>query len=290
MRRCLACNVVFAASFAACPGCGSTPARVNDFLSFAPQLADEGQGFKASYFADLAKLEEANFWFTSRNQLIIWALRAYYPNLRSFLEIGCGTGYVLAGVANAFPHARLYGSEIFTAGLEFAARRVPAAQFMQLDARSIPYSEEFDVVGALDVLEHIEDDQRVLSQIHAALNPGGFAVLTVPQHKWLWSRADEYACHVRRYSAPELHQKLQAAGFRLVRSTSFISVLLPLMAASRWFRRKDALAEFDATAEYRIARWQNAMLAGMLKLELLVIRCGISLPMGGSRLIIAQKR
>src|SRR5690606_22871969 len=116
-----------------------------------------------------------------------------------FLEIGCGTGFVLSGVADAFPAVRLFGSEIFTAGLEFAARRQPSVNFMQMDARSLPFLDEFDVIGAFDVLEHIVEDGQVLAQMREALKPNGIILLTVPQHEWLWSPVDEFACHVRRY-------------------------------------------------------------------------------------------
>ena len=145
----------------------------------------------------------------------------------------CGTAYVLSGVAKKFPQAALNGSEIFLAGLGFAAARLPGAKFMQMDARVIPFDNEFDVVGAFDVIEHIKEDEQVLSQIHASLKPAGLMLLTVPQHAWLWSAADEYACHERRYAASDLHLKVKAAGFQLMRSTSFVSVLLPAMMASR---------------------------------------------------------
>ncbi len=291
MKRCLACNALFASSMsiANCPTCGASPAVVDGFCAYAPDLAHESAGFKSTYFSELARLEDANFWFRSRNKLILWALKKYCQTFHSFLEIGCGTGYVLSGVAKAFPHATLNGSEIFTAGLGFAAARLPSANLMQMDARNIPFDEAFDVIGAFDVLEHIEDDELVLSQVHAALKPQGYIVLTVPQHAWLWSPIDEYACHVRRYTATVLHQKIEAAGFRIVRTTSFISTLLPAMMVSRFLQRKKSVATLDATAELKIAPWLNYLFSTTLSFELSVIRSGINLPIGGSRLVVARK-
>jgi SAM-dependent methyltransferase len=170
MKRCLACNTLYVSSLADCPSCGFKPLLMDGFYAYAPDLAHGGGGFKSSYFSDLARLEEANFWFQSRNQLILWALEEYCQNFQSFLEIGCGTGYVLSGVSKLFPHSTLQGSEIFIAGLGFAAARLPAVSLMQMDARDIPFQEEFDVIGAFDVLEHIEEDECVLAQVHAALN------------------------------------------------------------------------------------------------------------------------
>jgi SAM-dependent methyltransferase len=251
-------------------------------------MALAGGGFRPEYFTDLAALEAGNFWFRGRNALIVWALKKYFPRLGSFMEIGCGTGFVLSGVGAAFPGAALYGSEVFSAGLGFAARRVERAGFMQMDGRNIPYEDEFDVVGAFDVIEHIVEDEVVLAQMCRALKPGGGLLLTVPQHPWLWSEADRYACHVRRYTAGELHSKVERAGFEIVRSTSFVSLLLPAMLASR--RRAAGDKAFDPVDEFRIGRAANRVLEGVLAVERFAIRAGISLPAGGSRLLVARRR
>jgi SAM-dependent methyltransferase len=289
MIICPNCSAVISNLKAACPKCGFLPEKVDGFYAFAPKLAHNGGGFKSSYFSELARLEDANFWFRSRNQLILWALKAYCSNFNSLLEIGCGTGYVLSGISKQFPQATLHGSEIFSAGLGFAATRLPSTNFMQMDARNIPFKEEFDVIGAFDVLEHIKEDELVLAQIYAALNPQGFMLLTVPQHAWLWSPVDEYACHVRRYTALDLRQKIESAGFRIVISTSFVTTLLPVMMISRFLQKKVADGKFDATAELKIHPWLNGLFEAMLGAELFMIRNGLNFPMGGSRLVVARK-
>jgi len=289
MKRCLACNTLYVSSLADCPSCGFKPLLMDGFYAYAPDLAHGGGGFKSSYFSDLARLEEANFWFQSRNQLILWALEEYCQNFQSFLEIGCGTGYVLSGVSKLFPHSTLQGSEIFIAGLGFAAARLPTVNLMQMDARDIPFQEEFDVIGAFDVLEHIEEDECVLAQGARGTKPHGFMLLTVPQHAWLWSPVDEHACHVRRYAASDLHHKIKSAGFRIIRSTSFVTTLLPAMIASRFLQRKVSDGKFDATAELKISPWLNSLFFQLLRTELVMIRKGFSFPVGGSRLVVARK-
>jgi hypothetical protein len=104
-----------------CPQCGFVPAQIDGFLAYAPDLARHNDGFPAESFEGLAGGGEAgSFWFRVRNSLIVWALRKYFPGFQSLLEVGCGTGFVLSGIANAFPDARVAGSEIYTAGLAFA--------------------------------------------------------------------------------------------------------------------------------------------------------------------------
>ncbi|MBU1980649.1 MAG: class I SAM-dependent methyltransferase [Gammaproteobacteria bacterium] len=246
-------------------------------------------GFKAHYFKELAELETGNFWFRARNKLILWALYKYSPRLTSFLEIGCGTGFVISAISKRFPDAKLSGSEYLEEGLAYARHRVPGAKFTQMDARHIPCESELDAIGAFDVLEHIEEDEVVLQQICKALKLGGVVFITVPQHRWLWSAVDKYACHVRRYGANELHQKVCRAGFEIVRSTSFVSLLLPAMYLSRLFKRDKIDVSMDAMAELRINPILNRIFEWLLNCELALIRVGVALPMGGSRLIVARK-
>ncbi|MFM0363707.1 class I SAM-dependent methyltransferase [Paraburkholderia sediminicola] len=287
MKRCLVCDTLYPASDSACPACRWQPPLENGLPAYAPALSAESPGFRASHFAELAALEAGNFWFEARNRLIVWALRRYASDFSSFLEVGCGTGYVLSALATAFPLACVTGSEIFSTGLSFAASRLPGAGFMQMDARDIPFSGEFDAIGMFDVLEHIEEDETVLRSAHTALRPGGHLLLTVPQHQWLWSATDDYACHVRRYAVHDLHAKVRAAGFAIVRSTSFVSVLLPFMMLSRLSRRS---GEAEATgAELSVAPWLNRLFGAALAAESRMIRAGVDFPAGGSRFLIAKK-
>ena len=288
MRLCLRCRTTFGGADWRCPHCGVEPERLDGFPAFAPSLAGGAEGYDPTHFSELARLEAGNFWFRARNRLIVWALDRYFPDARSMLEVGCGTGYVLAGVAQARPTLRLTGSEVATKGLAFAAKRVPFVELIQMDARHIPFREEFDVAGAFDVIEHIEDDRAVLEELRATLAPGSGLVLTVPQHPALWSEFDVRAGHVRRYRRPELHAKLTAAGLEVVRMTSFVSVLLPFMFLSRLTRRVPD-AQYDPLAELRIAPWLNRALEAALAAERALIRAGVSFPAGGSLLAIGRR-
>jgi SAM-dependent methyltransferase len=290
MRVCLHCAARYQGTDWACPSCGWRPACDAGVCQFAPEFESANSGFKAEYFGDLVAREAGHFWFESRNRLLEWAIRRYAPDARDYLEVGCGTGFVLSAIAERFPQLRLCGSEIFTAGLRQAQRRVPRAEFLQLDARHLPFEREFDLLGAFDVIEHIDEDAQVLASMHGALREGGVLVLTVPQHPWLWSAADSYAQHKRRYSRRELLAKLQAAGFELLKVTSFVSLLLPLMGASRLMQRNTRVEDYDPADEFNIHPVMNAALRSVLSLEVALIRCGLSLPAGGSLLAVARKK
>ena len=288
MKSCQKCKGNFVTSNWSCQTCGYLPSTVNGFIVLAPELAKEGAGFRPEAFEQLASLEAQNFWFGARNRLIIWTLKRYFPNMQRYMEIGCGTGYVLAGVAEAFPKATLVGSEVFSVGLPYAASRVGTAELLQMDARQIPFTAEFDVIGAFDVLEHISEDEVVLASMLNALRPGGGVAITVPQHPWLWSATDESACHVRRYKVGELREKVLRAGFTLVFETSFVSLLLPVMLASRLARWRTR-AETESMSELSLPPWLNRVFELVMNTERYLIQRGFRFGWGGSRLLIARK-
>lgn len=146
--------------------------------------------------------------------------------------------------------------------------------------------EKYDAIGAFDVLEHVEDDKKAFIGLARALKPDGFLVLTVPQHMWLWSGTDQVACHVRRYEAQDLRDKLKSAGFRVIQCISFVSLLLPLMVL---IRRASIGRNWDPLAELRVHRFVNLFLATVMKIEKILIRAGIRFPAGGSLLVLAEK-
>jgi SAM-dependent methyltransferase len=288
MKRCLACGTAFDSQAWYCPKCEWEPRQEAGFLVFAPELAESNDGFQPESFRRLAELEGENFWFRARNSLLSWALPHYFPNIRSFLEVGCGTGFVLSGIAGKLTNLRLAGSDVYTEALPVARSRNPGAELFQMDARRMPFEAAFDVVGAFDVIEHIEEDRAVLAEMYRVCRPGGGVLLTVPQHPWLWSAADEYGCHKRRYLRGELIEKVEEAGFRIRGVTSFVLLLLPLMFLAR-MRQRGSVADFDPNAELRIAPRLNQILERVLHVEQFAIRKGVSLPAGGSLLLAAAK-
>jgi SAM-dependent methyltransferase len=244
------------------------------------------EGFDPAAFELLAGLEERHFWFRARNRLICSELERDFPQARSMLEVGCGTGFVLRGIACCRPELELTGTDLHPDGLEFARTRVDA-RLEQMDARQIPYEEEFDVIGAFDVIEHIREDGEALRQMHRALRPGGGLLLTVPQHPWLWSDFDELSHHERRYRRAELEGKVRAAGFSVRRITSFVTLLLPAIALERLRPRRWRGRSLEEQLE--VPGLLNRAFERVMSLELALIRRGVSLPAGGSLLLSATR-
>lgn len=273
-----------------CTACGTTLPSDGVTPLLAPALADTVSGMNPENFAMLMEQEETHFWFRTRNRMICGLIERYFPQARSFLEIGCGNGAVLAAVERVSVWNRLTGSELHPSGLRHAQSRLGTkAEFVQMDARDIPVHGVFDLIGAFDVIEHIVEDEVVLAQIGAALVPGGATIITVPQHPSLWSETDQAAHHQRRYRRSELETKLKRAGFEIVFSTSFVSLLLPLMMASRLMSKLRPKSPAAHENEFAISPRMNRFLGIITDAEVSLTLRGMQWPAGGSRVVLARK-
>lgn len=238
--------------------------------------------FNCEMFKDLFTYEEKHFWFQKRNELILAMINKYCKNIKNLLEVGCGNGIVNAYLRKNL-NTEIWGSELHDEGLYYAQQRFKD-RIIKLDARDIPYTNKFDAIGIFDVLEHIDEDELVLSQINKALVNHGKLIITVPQHMFLWSNQDVQAHHKRRYSGSDLIRKLNTAGFKVVRKTSFMTLLLPVV----WLARK-TVSRKNVTKELDIPNYLNTVFKFLLTIENTIIKTGISLPFGVSLLVIAEK-
>ena len=258
-----------------------------DIPVFAPHLTEGNENFEPEAQDWLDRVQAGSFWFRARNRLIIDLVHRFMPTAGSVLEIGCGTGYVLKALREALPASRIFGSEVDRHALALARRRIgDDIGLFQMDARAIPFSDEFDLICAFDVIEHVDEDMDVLAEINRALKPDGAALLAVPQHPFLWGPADDYGKHKRRYRVEELSEKCRAAGLKVEFSTSFVSSLLPFMAANRIMSRSQT--NFDPEAEFNLPPWLDRVFEIALDTERLAIRAGMRLPFGGSRFVFAR--
>ena len=91
----------------------------------------------------------------------------------------------------------------------------------------------YDLIGAFDVIEHIDDDSAAIASIAAKLKPGGTFVITVPAHQWMWSAHDVVNHHKRRYSRKSLRALISGSPLKLKRLGYFNSLLFPLAVAER---------------------------------------------------------
>lgn len=244
-------------------------------------------GFSDEAMTRISAHEDSNFWFESRNRIILRSLEDFVesPNF-SFLEIGPGTGVVFEAVSKKYPQADMSAVELFPSGASETLKKVPKAQIIIGDVTKLTLPEGFNFVGMFDVLEHIEDDLQTIASIHSSLATGGILLITVPQHSWLWSESDVVANHVRRYKRSDLIEKLQKSGFQIEKAHSFVSFLVPIM----WLSRVIPLLNKSSSGGIKIPKVLDRLFSLVMKFEIFLIsRADFDFPVGGSLLIIARK-
>jgi SAM-dependent methyltransferase len=202
---------------------------------------------------------------------------------RQILDIGCGTGATL-------DHLKRYGEtqgvDLAELALSFCRRR--GHQRVTLgSAADLPFAtESFDLITALDVIEHLEDDVRGLSEIRRVLKPGAPAVLTVPAFQTLWGPNDDQSHHKRRYRLPQLRHQVEAAGLRVERiSYANCAMFLPIWAGRKFLNLIGAASQAENRINHPLI---NRLLARIFSSEAGWLRRH-TLPFGVSIVCVARK-
>jgi SAM-dependent methyltransferase len=267
--------------------------RRDNVPCYHPDIAGAQEDFPRESFDRLVKVEDGHFWFESRNVILRDLVTRHLPRREQgyrFLEIGCGTGFVLRMISQ-LPGISAAGAEVHVEGARLAAARVPAAEVVQLDVLRMSFPGAFDAIGLFDVIEHLQEDVLALKHVYEALAPGGLCFISVPQHQWLWSPQDDLAGHKRRYTRAQLKEHVRAAGLEPLYATSYCFSLMPVFAVSRFQKRTldPEKAKEAMLSEVNLPAWQNNVLRTALRVDEILIRAGISLPFGGSLILVARR-
>jgi len=245
-------------------------------------------------YRKMFELENTYWYFQGRRSIISGLLRQNLPveskPLR-ILDVGCGTGLMLE-------HLREMGQSPVGFDLHPLAMRYCQQRGLQRlvrgDVTRLPFGDScFDLILALDLMEHVEDDRALLREFRRVAVPGALILLTVPAHPFLWSEHDESLRHYRRYRREPLRRLLAEAGFRPLRFGYCISFLFPAIVIFRLIRRRALRPGQPQTHLIELPRWLNALLIGLLRIEGLFLR-RFTFPMGVTLLAMlapnAQRR
>jgi len=277
-----------------CQNCAHSYPVVDGIPSFVDQnIMVNIDSFDASAFEFLFEMEQRHFWHIGRKEIIYDVLKRNTPHLAELrmLEIGCGNGSVLAYLKGN--GVNIEGGDIFIEGLKFCQQRADPVALYQVDILSLPFHNDFDIIGVFDVLEHIAEDEKALAEIRQALKPGGTILITVPANKLLWSYFDESSNHKRRYSRKEIVTKLERNDFVIKKMSFYMFFLFPLMLSIRiinnTLRRNEAKRNARTSIELKTVPLVNRIFLELLRLEKWLLRY-LDLPFGASLLIIAAKK
>lgn len=228
-------------------------------------------------------LEDTHWWFQGRKELVLDLLQRYLPcNNPKILDVGCGTGGMLAGYEQ-------YGTVL---GIDTAPE---AAHFCQLrglrmmvgSGTELPFADEtMDVVSALDVIEHVDNDQGMLAEMRRVCRRDGVLLLTVPAFQFLWSSHDVLNHHKRRYIRRGIEDLLVRTGFEPLKLSYYNSFLLPAAVLRKYVLR----VRNHGTESHleRVPGPMNALFRRILSLEGPILARG-DFPIGASIICAARR-
>lgn len=239
-------------------------------------------------YTKMFELEDHYWWFVGRRRLALALAKKFEapgPEGLDLLDVGCGTGAVLAAVEGT----RLrVGVDMTTLALERSQTR-SLTDLAKGDATALPLSDNsFDVTIALDIFEHVEDDVAALAEVSRVLRPGGILVLSVPAFMSLWGPHDVALHHFRRYRKRQMVERLEAVGLRVEFSSYAVFLLFPVVVVARFFEKRQ---KGPAKANLPVVTpFVNRSLIRLLSLESWILsKLGVPLPWGSSVVIVARK-
>jgi SAM-dependent methyltransferase len=238
-------------------------------------------------YAEMYKLESFYWWFVARRRLLE-SLMQEVTSKRSnpvILDVGCGTG-INFSVLSKFGDT--FSSDAAGEALRFCKTR-GLNGLVQSDGESLPFrSSSFDVVTALDVLEHLDNDLDAMGELLRVTKESGVLVITVPAYGFLWSEHDEALHHRRRYAASELRNKLTNAGFEVERITYYITLLFFPILFLRLVQSVSKKSIQAKTSHVILPGWLNRVLIWILAFERGLLRW-MNFPFGVSLVCVARK-
>lgn len=233
------------------------------------------------------RVEQSHWWYTGRRKILESFVedicRRVTDRRPRILDVGCGTG---ANLLMLSQYGDAEGVDVSEDALAFCRER--GLEKVKLGAgEELPYDDgTFDLVTALDVVEHMDDDLAGLREMRRVLRPGGRVLLFVPTFMFLWGLQDEVSNHRRRYRLSELRRVLEQAGFEIERTTyANITFFLPILLMRQLMRVTGIKAESENNINVSAL---NGVLGKLLGAESVVLRY-MNIPFGVSGLCVAQK-
>jgi SAM-dependent methyltransferase len=234
------------------------------------------------------QVEDRMWWYrglrTLADAFVRRALQQYGAT-GPVLDAGCGTGGMLAKLGPEAVGHPTFGLEYDATAASLAASRA-AGRVAAGSVTEMPLADRsLGAYVSLDVLCHGGvEPARALAEARRCLRPGGVALFNLPAYGWLLSAHDRRVHNVRRFTRGQARTLLAAHGFRVVSSSYWNTLLFPLMVLHRLTERAEAESD---VRDY--PRWLDALFSAALAVERAAILAGISLPFGGSIIVVATR-
>lgn len=236
------------------------------------------------HYSNLYNGEISHWWYRVRREIVKNIFEKYFQkkNLK-ILDVGCGTGALMKEIGS---YGNVYGLDFSEKAIEFCRER--GEKNLTLGSiNKIPFEDNFfDAVISLDVLEHVENDARAISEIKRVLKKEGISIVFVPAFMFLWSKTDELSCHFRRYTLSDLKKKIGGEGLSIVRMSYFNAFLfLPILVVRLLVR----IFKIKIKNENEMgSKFMNNIFYIIFHIESLILRY-INFPFGVSIMVISKK-
>jgi SAM-dependent methyltransferase len=236
----------------------------------------------------LYQVEESHWWYKGRRKIIASFVEEICRNFKDrrprILDAGCGTG---ANLMLLSQFGETEGVDVSPDALAFCRQR--GLENVRLGtAEQLPYEDgRFDLVTALDVVEHIDDDVAGLREFRRVLKPDGRILLFVPTFMFLWGLQDDVSHHRRRYRLPELRKVVEKAGFEVERTTyANITFFAPILMVRKLMSLTGMRTETENSINIPAF---NGIFGRIFGAESTVLRY-LNFPFGVSGLCVARVR
>jgi SAM-dependent methyltransferase len=226
---------------------------------------------RANEYSAMFHAESEHCWYKSLRDEVAGCI-AFYAEQKpaaaemALLDIGCGTGGMMRRLQEQFKQIKGCGMDFYELPLQFA-KKITHWPLVQADAKQIPFRPgTFDIILCLDVLytrEVFPALEAVLGDIRRLLAPGGMLILQVPAFKALHSQHDVNVHGAHRFTAEEIRDGLQRAGFNRVNVYYRYNLFLGLAFILRKIIQKNETASHVLPPPALI----NSLLYKYLKLE-----------------------
>lgn len=241
----------------------------------------------ASFHAFQKDVEDWHWWYRVRRDILDQQLArlALDPAKARILDVGCGTGGAALALAR---HGRAVAVDREPGSFALSMDRPYTERVLASASAPLPFADgSFDVVCALDILEHLDDDAAAVRELYRVCRPGGTVIIFVPAFNFLWGYNDDYSHHKRRYVKSQLVDVLTRAGFALDEAGYFNAVLFAPTLAARLLQRVAPKATAQMEHSTKPAPW-NDLLTALFRLELPLLR-RMPLPFGTSAFFVGHR-